>query len=246
MLAALSGCAVADRAGNVVTSTVAPPSADLPIVPVNAPDANLANNPVVAATRGSVVKIRGVASSCKRLLDGAGFVVAPNRVMSAAHVVAGSDSVSVEVDGKTHDAQVVSFDSDADISILDVPNLTAPPLAFTSSSAARGSDALILGYPGGGSFTATPARIRETVSLNGPDIYRTKTVHRQVHVIRGPVKQGDSGGPLINLDGQVLGVDFGAADDDPDTGFTLTAAEVAPQMAKIGNTQPVDTGACTG
>jgi len=42
------------------------------------------------------------------------------------------------------------------------------------------------------------------------------------------VRQGASGGPLINLDGKALGVAFGAAVEDPDTGFVLTAREVAP------------------
>lgn len=52
------------------------------------------------------------------------------------------------------------------------------------------------------------------------------------------------GGPLIDLNGQVLGVVFGAAVDDPDTGFVLTADEVNGQLAKIGDTQQVTTGAC--
>jgi S1-C subfamily serine protease len=177
-------------------------------------------------------------------LEGTGFVVAPNRVMSNAHVVAGADTISVEVSGNTHDAHVVSYDPNADISILDVPDLTAPPLTFVDAQAAKGADALVLGYPGGGSFTATPARIREVIELNGPDIYRTTTVTREVYTIRGTVKQGDSGGPLIDMNGYVLGVVFGAAVDDPDTGFVLTANEVARQMAKVGNSTPVATGPC--
>ena len=91
----------------------------------------------------------------------------------------------------------------------------------------------MLGYPGGGSFMATPARIREVIQLNGPDIYRTTTVNREVYMIRGTVRQGDSGGPLIDLNGRVLGVVFGAAVDDPETGFVLTASEVARQMAQV-------------
>ena len=51
-----------------------------------------------------------------------------------------------------------------------------------------------------------------------------------------------SGGPLIDLDGKVLGVAFGAAVDDPDTGFVLTANEIAPQLADLSNTVPVATG----
>jgi S1-C subfamily serine protease len=215
-----------------------------PIVNVDVPDAALAADPVVAATRPSVLKIRGVAPSCQKVLEGSGFVVSPNRVMSNAHVVAGSESVTVEVDGHTYDAGVVSYDPSADISILDVPGLPSPPLQFDMQEAPTGTDALVMGYPGGGDFTATPARIREIIRLNGPDIYHTTTVTREVYTIRGSVRQGNSGGPLIDRDGRVLGVVFGAAVDDADTGFVLTANEVARQMARVGSTQRVATGAC--
>ncbi len=101
-----------------------------------------------------------------------------------------------------------------------------------------------MGYPGGGVFAATPARIRETIKLSGPDIYRTNTVTREVYTIRATVEQGNSGGPLIDPSGQVLGVVFGAAIDDNDTGFVLTAKEVQSQLAQIGDTQAVATGDC--
>lgn len=215
-----------------------------PIVNVDAPDASLANDAVVAATRPSVVKIRGVATSCQKVLEGSGFVVAPNRVMSNAHVVAGADSVTVEADGQTYEAWVVSYDPDADISILDVPDLPVPPLVFAESPAPQGTDAVVMGYPGGGDFLATPARVREIIELNGPDIYQKTTVTREVYTVRGTVRQGNSGGPMINRAGKVLGVVFGAAVDDVDTGFVLTAKEVERQLAKIGSTERVPTGVC--
>jgi S1-C subfamily serine protease len=215
-----------------------------PIATVDAPDAALATDAVVGATRGSVVKIRGVAPGCQKVLEGTGFVVSPNRVMSNAHVVAGSESVTVEVDGQTYDAHVVSYDPNADISILDVPDLPAAPLPFVDELAPPGTDAIVMGYPGGGDFTATPARIRETIELNGPDIYRKTTVTREVYTIRGTVRQGNSGGPMINRGGKVLGVVFGAAVDDADTGFVLTSDEVGRQLAKVGNTTRVPTGVC--
>lgn len=215
-----------------------------PIVNVDAPDAALATDPVVTTTRPSVVKIRGVAPSCQKVLEGSGFVIAPNRVMSNAHVVAGADSVTIEADGKTYDAGVVSYDPNADISILDVPNLPIQPLQFVDQPAPKGTDAVVMGYPGGGDFLATPARVREIIELNGPDIYRTTTVTREVYTVRGTVRQGNSGGPMINRSGKVLGVVFGAAVDDADTGFVLTAKEVERQLAKIGNTERVHTGTC--
>lgn len=215
-----------------------------PIVNVDVPDAALAADPVVAATRPSVLKIRGVAPSCQKVLEGSGFVVAPNRVMSNAHVVAGSESVTIEAEGTTYDATVVSYDPNADISILDVPGLPARPLEFDMQEARTGTDAVVMGYPGGGDFTATPARIREIIQLNGPDIYHKNTVTREVYTVRGTVRQGNSGGPLIDRDGRVLGVVFGAAVDDADTGFVLTSNEVAKQMTKVNNTQAIQTGSC--
>lgn len=214
------------------------------VAAVDPPDVSLANSAVVALTRPSVVKVRGVAPRCQKVLEGSGFVVAPNRVMSNAHVVAGSESVTVEVDGQTYDADVVSYDPDADISILDVPDLPAAPLQFVDEEATSGTDGIVMGYPGGGDFVATPARVREIIELNGPDIYRTKTVNREVYTVRGTVRQGNSGGPMINRSGKVLGVVFGAAVDDVDTGFVLTADEVARQMAKVGNVERVLTGNC--
>ena len=109
-------------------------------------------------------------------------------------------------------------------------------MPFAQEPAKSGTDALVLGYPGGGDFQATPARVRETIELKGPDIYKTKTVDREVYTIRGTVRQGNSGGPMIDRQGQVLGVVFGAAVDDAETGFVLTAREVGHQLGRIGNT----------
>lgn len=215
-----------------------------PIQAVEPPDASLADSLVVGTARPSVVKIRGVATACQKVLEGTGFVVAPNRVMSNAHVVAGSDSVTVEAEGKKYDATVVSYDPNEDISILAVPDLPQKPLLFADQPAKTGTDAVVLGFPGGGDFAATPARVREIIELSGPDIYKTTTVNREVYTIRGTVRQGNSGGPMINRAGEVIGVVFGAAVDDNDTGFVMTTNEVSRQLAQIGNTVPVPTGTC--
>lgn len=220
------------------------PFGKTPIQTVDVPDASLADSIAVANARPSVVKIRGVAQACQKVLEGTGFVIAPNRVMSNAHVVAGSDSVTVEADGQSYEGSVVSYDPNEDISILDVPNLPLRPLVFAQQPANTGADAVVLGYPGGGDFVATPARIREIIELNGPDIYRTTTVNREVYTIRGTVRQGNSGGPMINRSGQVLGVVFGAAVDNNDTGFVLTANEVSRQLAKANSSAKVPTGTC--
>ncbi len=177
--------------------------------------------------QASVIKINGIAPSCQKALEGSGFVVGPDLVMTNAHVVAGTSEVTVDSPDGPLDADVVLFDPEEDVAVLRVSQLQAPVLPFAPNPAESGSDAIVLGYPGGGPYTASPARIREIINLSGPDIYRTGTVQREVYTVRGSVRQGNSGGPLVNSNGEVLGVVFGAAVDDPDTGFVLTATEIS-------------------
>ncbi|MGO3326309.1 MarP family serine protease [Gordonia sp. (in: high G+C Gram-positive bacteria)] len=217
---------------------------------VDAPDAALADLPVVQQVQPSVLKINGVARSCGQSLEGSGFVVSPERVMTNAHVVAGTDSLSVETgDGGQLDANVVWFNSRNDIAVLDVPGLQAPALDFATETGATGDDAIVLGYPQNGPFTITPVRIRNTVQLSGPDIYqRAKQVSREVYTVRGEIRSGNSGGPMIDRDGNVFGVVFGASEDPADnTGFVLTAEQVQRDLAQSerrSGSSSVDTQRC--
>ena len=200
---------------------------------------------VIATARHSVVKVHGESDSCFKITDGSGFVVAPHTVMTNAHVVAGAETFTVDAETKTFEAHVISFDPQADIAVLDVPGLGARPLKFAEYTAGTGIDALVLGYPGAASFKASPATIREVTVIEGPDIYHATTVTRQVYVLIGSFPDaGASGSAVVDLNGQVLGVYFGAQTADTTTGFALTAAQVAPQMAKVGSAAEADTGDC--
>jgi len=52
-------------------------------------------------------------------------------------------------------------------------------------------------------------------------------VDRQIYEIRAVVEPGNSGGPLLSPSGSVYGVVFAAAVGVSDTGFALTATQVA-------------------
>jgi S1-C subfamily serine protease len=218
-------------------------SSHAPDVP--APDARLANSPVVQRARQQVLKITGEAPSCGRRIEGTGFVYAADRVMTNAHVVAGVRRPKVDVgQGRSLDARVVLFDSDRDIAVLAVPGLNRAPLKF-GPRAKSGSDAIVVGYPQDGPFTPVAARVAAVQKARGPDIYQSRTVTREIYALRARVLPGNSGGPLLATDGSVYGVVFAAAADDPKTGYALTAHEVASDAERGATaTEQVSTRGC--
>src|SRR5664279_6564700 len=222
------------------------PLAATPITSVNPPDPAAGSTAAVAAAGDSILKVRSVAESCSRSMEGTGFVIGAGKLLTNAHVVAGSNSATVEFAGRTLDATVVLYDAQRDLAVLDVPGLTAAPLRFASAPAAVGADAIVAGYPLDGPYTLTPARVRASIQLRGPNIYSSATVTREVYTLRAQVRPGNSGGPLLAPDGAVLGVIFGAAIDETDVGFALTAAEVAPVVqAGLSDETAASTEACT-
>lgn len=211
------------------------------------PDPALVGSPVVAQARHSVVKITGSAPTCRRRIEGSGFVYAPNRVMTNAHVVAGTKgALTVEVDGSRVAGSVVLYDPERDLAVLSVPGIKAQPMNWATGVAEPGADAIVVGYPLDGPFTPVAARIRDVSKVKGPDIYEDQTVIREVYTIRSRVQSGNSGGPLLDTSGHLLGVIFAAALDDPETGFALTANEARPDADEgVGLTASVSTGGCT-
>jgi S1-C subfamily serine protease len=211
------------------------------------PDTKVLNTPELQAAEKSIVKVMGTAHSCQRRIEGTGFVYAPGRVMTNAHVVAGVDSgpIVYPLGKRSLPAKVVLYDDKRDIAVLDVPGLKLPPLKFDEGGQSR-DNAVVAGYPKNQRFTPRAARIRAKQKAKGPDIYHSGQVTREIFAIRALVEQGNSGGPLLAPNGKVYGVVFAAALDNKDTGYALTAREVAPDaQAGVNATGSVSTEACS-
>jgi S1-C subfamily serine protease len=164
--------------------------------------------------------------------------------MTNAHVVAGIDAPTVRVGGvgPAYEARVVLFDPDKDVAVLYVPDLRAPVLRF-DEDASRGDGAVVAGYPRNGDLDLRAATVADRVRATGQNIYNDENVTREIYSIRSTVRPGNSGGPLLTTDGRVYGVVFARSTSDAETGYVLTAAEVAPEARAAANaTRPVNTG----
>jgi len=212
---------------------------------VPAPNERLLRDPAVRAAWPSLVKVTSLA--CDAVVTGSGFAYAPDRILTNAHVVAGSQSPSVRIPGdpESYAASVVVIDQRLDLAVLRVDGLPAPALIFANRPARTGDGAVVAGFPGGGDLQAGAARIRDRIDARGEDIYGRSGVVRDVYSFRGTVVPGNSGGPLLSPSGRVYGVVFAAGLGEEETGYAITAEQAAPIADRgVQALEPVDTGAC--
>jgi len=140
---------------------------------------------------------------------------------TASHII-------TRVDGTTMRADVVFFDPERDVAVLYVPGFKPPGVTF--GPAQRGTEAAVIGYPGGGQETIVAAVVDGSVSAQGRDIYNQNLVTRQIYVIQAKVRPGNSGGPIIDLQGRVLGMVFATSASDPNQAYALTDDEITPDI----------------
>ena len=126
--------------------------------PVAAPPGAFANLPAADRASRSVVRVLGTA--CGLGIEGSGWVIGRDEVVTNAHVVAGERDTVVEIGGRPRGLAAIPilFDARNDVAILRVPGLGLPALALARDPAAQTPGA-ILGYPLDGPFAVEPARI---------------------------------------------------------------------------------------
>lgn len=209
-----------------------------------APPIDLAD-PELQQAAASVVRVSGTAFACGTSSTGSGFVVAADRVVTNAHVVAGVDAPVVEVPGAVaREGRIVYFDPVDDLAVIAVDGLGVAPLAL-GTTLAPGTAAVVQGYPYGGPFTQTNASVLSAGTVDVPDIYNRSAGPREIYALGAAVRPGNSGGPVLTEDGVVAGVVFGRGQDDDTRGYAVTMAELDPVAAQAaGLDAAVSSGSC--
>jgi uncharacterized membrane protein required for colicin V production len=193
----------------------------------------------------SVVRITGNAYACGQSQSGTGFVIADDRVVTNAHVLAGVTEPVIEApDGQVLSGRVVYFDPFDDLAVIVVPGLDARPLP-TSPTLSEGADAAFQGYPYGGPFSSGAAEVLSVSVAQVQDIYGSTNAPREIYTLAADVREGNSGGPLLDLDGRVAGVIFARSGDTANVGYAVTMNELEPVAAQAPSLDTaVSTGGC--
>jgi S1-C subfamily serine protease len=217
------------------------PSIRGPATPAQRPDPKVAKDPRVAAADGSVVRV--LSTACGLGIEGSGWAVRPNLLVTNAHVIAGADDTTVTTQsGVELDATAVYYQPEDDLALLRIDSRL--PALPTSSERPVGASAAVLGYPENGPYRVTPARIGETRDTLSEDSYGRGPIERTITSLRGDVRSGNSGGPLVDAAGRVVGVVFAATTGGPTGGFAIPVEEVREAVHHAAEGE-VDTGACT-
>ncbi|MBB4735864.1 MarP family serine protease [Micrococcus cohnii] len=216
----------------------------------SSPGTGAEEEPVQAApappkVRESVVRLSGLAAECGQTQNGTGVVIAPDRILTNAHVVAGVDAPTVETASReVYSGRVVHLDPQRDLAVVAVDGADLP-VPETDADLEPGQEAHALGFPAGGPYVETPARVQGRTEALLSDIYGRTQGAVEIYQLNAEIVPGHSGGPLVTDDGQVAGLVFARAPGSSTLGYAIAGDEyedLVDRAAGLERTLPA--GAC--
>lgn len=196
---------------------------------------------VLAATDGDKVAFVG---------HGSGFAVAPDKIITNAHVVEiarQEPSVVIGIvpsqGGKSYGGRVIKFLPGKDLALIQLlDGGRLPPMTIFNGGVADGADVVAVGYP---------ASVDRAQGLNLDDLINPMTPVKTRGSVSGgrsskqfdtilhtaPIASGNSGGPLLDNCGRILGANsFGSLSDgnDAEFGFAVSSREILSFLRDAG------------
>jgi S1-C subfamily serine protease len=172
---------------------------------------------------------------------GSGFILsADGRLLTNAHVVAGTNTVEVTMkDGRTFEGEVVGSDPVTDVAVVKINAHGLPTVRLgKSDNIVPGQWAIAIGNPLGLDNTVTAG----IISATGRTSSQVGVPDKRVSFIQtdAAINPGNSGGPLLNDRGEVIGINTAIRADAQGLGFAIpveTAKRVAEQLFAKGRVE---------
>lgn len=187
------------------------------------------------------------------LESGSGAFVGPGVVLTAAHVVAGARTITVERPGSDRPmrGEIVGFDPINDLAYIKVHDRSYQHLEVANSSAVSG-DTGVAYVVRKGAVIALPIEVARPVNIRTEDIYIDTMTNRPGLELVADINAGDSGGVVV-VDGRVVGVIWARSNLAADRAYAMDivagSASVDEQLATgvIGDDAtgaPIDLARC--
>ncbi|MEP5486539.1 MAG: trypsin-like peptidase domain-containing protein, partial [Parasphingorhabdus sp.] len=207
----------------------------------------------ISAASRSVVRVVIAAKDGKKVAfvgHGSGFAVAPDKIVTNAHVVEiARQEASVVIGiipsqgGKSYGGKIIAYSPSNDLALIQVlDGGRLPPMSIFGGQVGDGADVVAIGYPGSvdraqgldlDDLINPMSPVKTTGTVSGGRT--TKQFDTILHT--APIASGNSGGPLIDNCGRILGANsFGSLSNgnDAEFGFAVSAREILNFLRKAG------------
>ena len=209
------------------------------------PDVDPATLDVEAAAAATVSVL---AEGCgPRTRFGVGTVIADRAIVTVAHVVAGSDTVSViGPAGRTIPVDVVVFDPDLDVAVLRADEPVGTPLTLPATVPAPGAGIVLLPRLAAsiGDVGALEVDVVRRVTIRTTDIYRTDELERSGVEVVATIERGDSGAMVHTSNGSA-GIIWARSSERSDRAWAVDLPDSVVGPSELADlVTPVDVQRC--
>lgn len=207
----------------------------------------------ISSASRSVVRVVLAAKDGEKVAfvgHGSGFAVAPDKIVTNAHVVEiARQEASVVIGiipsqgGKSYGGKIIAYSPSNDLALIQVlDGGRLPPMSIFGGQVGDGADVVAIGYPGSvdraqgldlDDLINPMSPVKTTGTVSGGRT--TKQFDTILHT--APIASGNSGGPLIDNCGRILGANsFGSLSNgnDAEFGFAVSAREILSFLRKAG------------
>ena len=196
-------------------------------IPTTAPAVKLTDAAVQVAARG-----------CSSIeTHGAGIMVAPGKIATVAHVVAGAKSIEVRGASGVQQATVVYFDPILDVAVLKVDADMAPSIPIGAAS--PGDQGSVIVYRDDAPVEL-PAGVQRLVNIRTADIYGQGKHVRPGYELTLDIRAGDSGAVVV-VDDKAVALVWATSRQAEKRAWAMRTSLIADHLAADS---PVDNGQC--
>lgn len=218
----------------------------------------------IAAAARSVVRVVTIAVVDGRVVGfghGSGVAVAPNRVVTNAHVVELADRYPGEVvlgvvpseGARSYQGRLVAYDAERDLALVEFGGARLPAATLYTGPVSEGEAVVALGYPGNVDLaTARSAAdyIRPLTPIRSEGVFSGRRSLAGIEVLlhTAGIARGNSGGPLLDRCGRLIGINSAITrgeEGDSTFGFAIAGTDLAAFLRGAGQALQTAGAACT-
>jgi len=186
-----------------------------------------------------------IADGCPNIVQhGVGLLIEPGRILTAAHVVAGSTMISVRQGATVIVGALLAFDPVNDLAIVGVDLAQRHPVSLSIGTA--GLHAAVVVFRDHRPISIE-ALITRQVILETKDIYGISSVQRPGYEVRTTtIVGGDSGAALV-VGGIAVAMMWARSRTDVETAWAIDPVRGGAMIqAQLTRGEPVSPGPCIG